>query len=145
MPSRKTLGSNLGQAGGMMAALGFQRPAAAPAGDAAEEKRPAPPPPPAPAAVRPELRPALPLRPAVQAAEAEVPATEMPAAVSRIATDLSTDRLDLAKRAAYWNRETLRSFLERAIESEARRVAQEQGLAALPAAPPLRRGRPLRE
>jgi type IV secretory pathway VirB4 component len=50
MPSRKTLGSNLGQAGGMMAALGFQRPTAAPAGDAVEEKRPAPPPPPLPAA-----------------------------------------------------------------------------------------------
>jgi hypothetical protein len=61
----------------------------------------------------------------------------------RIATDISAATLDLAKTAAYWNRETLRSFLERAIESEAGRVAAQQGLSSLPSAPPLRRGRPL--
>jgi hypothetical protein len=139
MPSRKSLGGNLGQAGGMMAALGFKQ--AAPAVSELDRDDASPGGPPlARAGAAVARKPSVP-PPSLPETEAVEPS---PDAIARIATDLSAEVLQLGKRAAYWNRETLRSFLERAIEAEAARIAREQGLAALPAAPPLRRGRPLR-
>jgi hypothetical protein len=160
MPQRKTLGTNIGPAGrtgGMMAAFGFAVPSP-PEPPAPLPASPAPPAPPeslAPFAPEPgEPAPRPPRRHRSRIGEREVPPPESPpsdapdlasGAVARIATGISAETLDLARRAAYWNRETLRSFLEHAIEAAARRIEEEQGLAPLPSpSPPLRRGRPPR-
>jgi hypothetical protein len=136
VPVRKTLGTNFGEGGGMLSAMGL----ASPRKPAEAEE--APPRPSRRAGNRAEKRPAL-----SPAEEPSPPAGEPQAPLSdrtcRVATDISATHLDLAKRAAYWNRETLRNLLERAIEAEARRIADEQGLDTLPPARPLRRGRPL--
>jgi hypothetical protein len=154
MPQRKTLGSNIGpsgRTGGMMAAFGFSVPAP-PEPSASPPESSASPEPQAPVAAesrerapRPPRR--HPSRIGAREASRQDPSPDDPdlasGAIARIATGISAETLDLAKRAAYWNRETLRSFLEHAIEAAARRIEAEQGLASLPhPSPPLRRGRP---
>jgi hypothetical protein len=149
MPQRKSLGVNIGRPGAMLAALGLAAPTdglaaptdAEPASPVAEESPPATPrlptgprvPGPSPLAVR-ELPP-----------RSEAATTVAPGRLARIATDISAETLDLAKRAAYWNRQTLRDFLEDAIRSQARRIAEGQQSGELPPIPGLRRGRPLRD
>ena len=145
MPPRKTLGANIGGVGGpggMMAALGFAAntpppaPEPRPAAEAAE-----PPPPSGHEEHRPSpavARRAPPREPAPPPGGAPAPGT-----LVRITTDISAEMRDLARRAAYWHRETLRSFLERAIETEARRIEKEHDLSPLPELPERRPGQPL--
>lgn len=126
MPTRKTLGGNIGS-GGVMAAFGLQ------ARSLREELGP----------FDSSERPAISRR-ADEGPLGDVATPSRSSADVRVATNLSAGVLALAKRAAYWNRETLRSFLERAIEAEAREVARDLGFEELPQAPALRKGRPLR-
>jgi hypothetical protein len=135
---KSTLGPNINpQGGGMMAAMGLAAPQ---------------PPAPALAEATPDLintrsprrersRPtASPTTGPPHDDAPEMP-TSSPAPIARVPTDISRATLDLARRAAYWNRDTLRAFLERAIVAEAARVAETSNLAELPEAPPLKPGR----
>ncbi len=154
MPPRRTLGTNIGPAGrtgGMMAAFGFAIPSPpepSPAASPAPAEPPAPfsPEPEEPASPSPRPRsPRIRARRAPPLGDSSDDPDLASGAVARIATGISAEMLDLAKRAAYWNRETLRSFLEHAIEAAVRRIEKEQGLASLPdPSPSLRRGRPPR-
>jgi hypothetical protein len=153
MPPRRTLGANIGPAGrtgGMMAAFGFAVPSPPEPAPVADPVSPEPPPSLSPGPEEPASRPPRRHAPKVHTrrAPSQNDSSDDPdrqsGAVARIATGVSAETLDLAKRAAYWNRETLRSFLEHAIEAAVRRIVKEQGLASLPDPSPLRRGRPPR-
>jgi hypothetical protein len=132
----------------MMAAFGFAvptppEPAPATSSPSTEPQAPVSPEPEEPASGPPHRR-----TPRARRASRQEDSSDDPdlasGAVARIATGISAETLDLAKRAAYWNRETLRSFLEHAIEAAARRIEKEQGLALPDPSPSLRRGRPPR-
>jgi hypothetical protein len=142
MPKKSTLGPNINPpASGMMAALGLapQSAAPAPAEAAPEAATPDPRPP-----QRPRSRATTsPPKPPPLVLPRQEP-TSSPGPVARVPTDISRETLDLARRGAYWNRETLRAFLERAIDAEAARVADKLELDELPGAPALKTGRPLR-
>jgi hypothetical protein len=164
---RKTLGPNINPEGGMMAAMGWGtlKPVAQtppvpqttqdPPAERVESSPPVPdaepveaaanaqaprPPRARPATTRPSRPPELPTP-----ASLPEPTSVLLGPLSRIPTDIDRRVLNLARRAAHWNRETLRSFLERAIAVEAGRVAAElQFEDGLPAAPPLPSGRRVR-
>jgi hypothetical protein len=141
MPSRKTLGSNIDPPpGGMMAAFGFAAPQPATPATAAipfEDIPPSPPPERETAARRSTPSPP-------DSAPSSSPEASPPGRSARIPTDISAAMLALARSAAYWNRETLRAFIERAIKTEANRIAEALKHDILPPAPPLKKGRPLK-
>jgi hypothetical protein len=155
---RKTLGPNINPESGMMAAMGWSTPkplapieptAPADASPAPTSLDPAAAPleaaaPPKPPRQEPR-RPATPRsrRPPEKPAPTayQEPTFALLGPVARVPTDIDRHVLNLARRAAHWNRETLRSFLERAIRDEADRIASDlQFDDGLPEAPPLPHG-----
>ncbi len=158
---RKTLGPNINPESGLMAAMGWSTPkslapaaplapveptvpaaaptppdpTAAPLEAAAPPKPPRQEPrrPPTPRSRRPPEKPAP--------TASQEPTFPLLGPVARVPTDIDRNVLNLARRAAHWNRETLRSFLERAITDEADRIASDlQFDDGLPEAPPLPHG-----